>query len=114
MPLAWALRNSVQLGPSRRGAGRRPCRERTLRTLVVETVMPSFLSSPTIRRYPQRGETNDEIDGLGHQRWPTRLAVRIGPTPPDESSVPVEDRCRRDDERRPAFARNEDQRSRGT
>ena len=35
------------------------------------------------------------------------LQVRIGPTPPYESSLPVEDRCRRDEERGPAPARNE-------
>src|ERR1039458_5015144 len=37
-------------GPSRRGAGGRPCRRRTIATLVFDTVTPSFLSSPTIRR----------------------------------------------------------------
>ena len=50
MPLAWAERNSLQVGPSRRGAGPRLCRRRTVATLVFDTVTPSFLSSPTIRR----------------------------------------------------------------
>jgi hypothetical protein len=36
MPLAWAERNSLQVGPSRRGAGRRPCRRSAEATLVFD------------------------------------------------------------------------------
>ena len=50
MPLAWARRNSLQVGPERRGAGGRRWRRRTVATLVLETVTPSFFSSPTMRR----------------------------------------------------------------
>src|ERR1039458_2708426 len=55
MPLAWAERNWVQVGPSRRGAGGRPWRRSTVATLVFDTQTPSFFSSPMMRRYPHRG-----------------------------------------------------------
>jgi hypothetical protein len=48
-----------ELAPSRTEAPWRGwetmARRRTVATLVLETMMPSFLSSPTMRRYPQRG-----------------------------------------------------------
>jgi hypothetical protein len=50
IPLAWTERNSLQVGPERRGAGGRLFRRRTVGTLVFDTATPSFLSSPTIRR----------------------------------------------------------------
>jgi hypothetical protein len=53
-PFAWAERNWVQVGPSRRGAGGTPWRRRTVATLIFDTRMPNFLSSPTMRRYPHR------------------------------------------------------------
>jgi hypothetical protein len=61
------------------------------------------------------GQSKDELDGLGRQRWPTGLAARIGPAPPNESAVPVEDRRRRDKQRRPTVARDEtgEQRNKG-
>ena len=49
MPLAWAERNSLQDGPSRRGAGWRPWGRKVAATFVFDTMMSSFLSSPTIR-----------------------------------------------------------------
>jgi hypothetical protein len=48
--LAWALRNWPHVGPERRGAGGRRWRRRMVATLVLDTVMPSFFSSPTMRR----------------------------------------------------------------
>src|ERR1035437_2843470 len=53
--LAWAERNWVHVGPSRRGAGGRPGRHSTVATLVIDTQTPSLFSSPTMRRYPHRG-----------------------------------------------------------
>ena len=48
MPLAWARRNSAQIGPARL-AGRRSLERRMFATLPFDTVTPSFFSSPTIR-----------------------------------------------------------------
>ena len=48
--LAWALRNWLQVGPERRGAGGRRCRRSTEATVVLDTAMPSVFSSPTMRR----------------------------------------------------------------
>jgi hypothetical protein len=49
MLCAWARRNSGQLGPIRRGAGPRPEARNTLATVVAETLIPSFSSSPSMR-----------------------------------------------------------------
>jgi hypothetical protein len=46
---AWARRNSDQLGPIRRGAGPRPELRNTVATVVAETPIPSFSSSPSMR-----------------------------------------------------------------
>ena len=45
-PAACARRNSVQVGPLRRGAGPRPSRRRMLRTVVTDATAPSFFNSP--------------------------------------------------------------------
>jgi len=78
-------RNSVQLGPSRRGAGPTPWRERTLRTLVAETVTAELSQladdaeiSPTGFSLAYPASSKDELDGLGRRRWAPRLAARIG------------------------------------
>ena len=55
MLCACARRNSRQESPARSPAGPRPACRSSLRTVVAETVKPSPLSSPAIRRYPQRG-----------------------------------------------------------
>ena len=49
MLCAWARRNSDQLGPIRRGAGPSPELRNTVATVVAETLIPSFSSSPWIR-----------------------------------------------------------------
>ena len=49
MPEACERRNSVHVGPDRRGAGSKPWRSRIVRTVVAETRMPSFSSSPRMR-----------------------------------------------------------------
>jgi hypothetical protein len=46
---AWARRNSDQLRPIRRGAGPRPEARNTVATVVAETLIPSFGSSPWMR-----------------------------------------------------------------
>jgi hypothetical protein len=47
---ACDLRNCVQVGPIRRGAGPRPLWRSTVAMVVAETSIPSFRSSPLIRR----------------------------------------------------------------
>jgi hypothetical protein len=49
IPAACERRNSVQVGPARRGAGCRPWRSRIARTVVAEILISSFISSPRIR-----------------------------------------------------------------
>src|SRR6266511_1854020 len=41
-PYAWSLRNCVQVGPTRRGAGPRPPRRSTVAMVVADTSIPSF------------------------------------------------------------------------
>jgi hypothetical protein len=49
MPQAWALRNSDQVGPSRRGAGPSPSARRILLMVVAPTRTPTLRSSLWIR-----------------------------------------------------------------
>jgi hypothetical protein len=49
MLCAWARRNSDQPGPIRRGAGPRPETRNAVATVVAETLIPSFSSSPRMR-----------------------------------------------------------------
>ena len=49
IPAACDRRNSVHVGPARRGAGFRPWRRRIVRTVVAEMLISSFISSPRIR-----------------------------------------------------------------
>jgi hypothetical protein len=55
MVVAWARRNSVQPGPSRRGVGPIPALLRMSRIVVTGRSRPSFRSSPLIRMYPHLG-----------------------------------------------------------
>jgi hypothetical protein len=55
MLAACARRNDRQDEGSRSGAGSRPAASSTLRTDAAEAAIPTPLSSPTIRRYPQCG-----------------------------------------------------------
>ena len=55
MPWACELRNSPQVGPSRRGAGPSPLARSRVRILVAETRMPSLASSPRILKHPHLG-----------------------------------------------------------
>jgi hypothetical protein len=54
IPSARARRNCAQVGPSRRGAGPRPCRRSSVLMVVAPTRMPSLRSSPQIRMQPHR------------------------------------------------------------
>jgi hypothetical protein len=55
MVVAWARRNFVQPGPSRRGVGPIPALLRMSRIVVTGRSRPSFRSSPLIRMYPHLG-----------------------------------------------------------
>ena len=55
IPWAWDLRNSLQVGPPRRGAGERPARRSSVRIFVAETQTPSLASSPRILMHPHLG-----------------------------------------------------------
>ncbi|HEX6331480.1 MAG TPA: hypothetical protein VF129_09390 [Actinomycetota bacterium] len=51
---AWARKNSLQVEPSRLGAGPSPFARKSVRILVAETLMPSLASSPRILTHPHR------------------------------------------------------------
>src|SRR5580704_5062459 len=55
IPPAWACRNCRQVGPARRGAGSMPAACRIFHTVDGATAMPSFVSSPRMRRCPHSG-----------------------------------------------------------
>ena len=55
MLVAWAWRNSRQIGPERRGAGPGRARASRRRILVGNARTASLVSSPQIRRCPRRG-----------------------------------------------------------
>lgn len=55
MPWACVVRSSRRVGPLRRGAGSMPAAVRISQTVVEPTGCPSRISSPWIRRQPQRG-----------------------------------------------------------
>ena len=55
IPAAWACRNCRHVGPDRRGAGSMPAARRISHTVDGATAMPSFASSPWIRRCPHSG-----------------------------------------------------------
>jgi hypothetical protein len=83
IPRAWARRNSLQVGPARRGAGPRPFPRSSVRILVAETLMPSLASSPRILRHPYLGlslpirtmssRTSSVIGGL----QPTQVRLKV-------------------------------------
>ncbi len=53
IPPAWAVRKCRHVGPDRRGARSMPVARRISQTVDGATAMPSFMSSPWIRRCPQ-------------------------------------------------------------
>jgi hypothetical protein len=55
IPAASACRNCRQVGPERRGAGSMPAACRISQTVDGATAIPSFTSSPWIRRWPHSG-----------------------------------------------------------
>src|SRR5664280_731317 len=111
IPLAWARRHSLQVGPVRRGAG--PSRAvLSTERIVGPTRIPSLRSSPSIRTQPQRGvlpgQPEDERTDRGIDRWPAwATALRVGPLPAHELAVPTEERCRGDEKGDPAVTRQD-------
>jgi hypothetical protein len=76
IPWAWARRNSLQVGPPRRGAGPSPARRSSVRILVADTLMPSLASSPRIRMHPHLGLS------LPIRTMSARTSSGIGGLPP--------------------------------
>ena len=74
-PSACARRNSVHVGPLRRGAGPARAVRIRVRTVVALTRMPSFRSSPWIRTQPQRGFSRASL------RMSARSSSSIGGRP---------------------------------
>jgi hypothetical protein len=54
-PVACPHRNSLHVGPVRRGAGPRPARRMKRRTVLAPTRIPSLRSSPWILTHPHLG-----------------------------------------------------------
>ncbi len=92
-PYACSRRNCVQVGPIRRGAGPRPPWRSTVATVVAETSMPSFKSSPRILRYPHLGfsRPNRRISSLIAGSRGGRPGRRHGP----RGRLPKSSRCHR-------------------
>src|SRR5664280_2530883 len=112
MPSACARRDSLQLGPMRRGAGPRRAVRSRVRIVVALTRRPSLRSSPSIRTQPQRGfswaSPEDERTDLGIERWPAWATVlAVGPLPPHELAMPPEQGRRGDEEGDPALTRQD-------
>src|ERR687897_627024 len=108
-PLPCVRRNSLHVGPVRRGAGPRPARRRIRRTVLAPARIPSLRSSPWILMQPHLGfslpRRRDEIDRLAIKRRPTRSSPTVSPLAPDELAMPPKERPRRDHERGPSVPR---------
>jgi hypothetical protein len=105
-PLPCALRNSLHVGPVRRGAGPRPPRRRIRLIELAPMRIPSLRSSPWIRTHPHRvlpTESRNELDGLDVERRPARSPLAVGPLPSHELAVPPEERLRHHHERAPSI-----------
>ena len=102
MPAAWACRNSRHDGPPGRGAGSRPARSNTPRTVLGPTLIPSFrklAGDPRVapaRVLPR--ETQDQVAALRRDRWPAGTAEGITPALPSELAMPANERRRRHDQ----------------
>jgi hypothetical protein len=111
IPLAWARRNWLQVGPERRGAGGSRWRRRTVATLVLETMTPSFFKlTDDAEISPARVlscKTNDQFDGLLRQGRAAGLRVGVGPSPLNEVAVTAKDRLRRNEQGGPPCAGDE-------
>ena len=117
IPSAWARRNSVQVGPLRRGAGpssgsseqgadrRRADADAELAQLALDP------DAAPARVLP--GQTEDERTELGIDRRPARATgPAVGPLPLHELAVPAEQRRRGDEEGDPAVTRQDSTRRR--
>ena len=107
MPLAWARRNSVQVGPARRGAGRKPMASQDIGDAALGDRDAELLQLADDAQVAPAGvlpgQPDDQLDRLLRQGRASRSSVRVGPVPPDERPVPAQDRLGRDEERRPAL-----------
>ena len=89
--MAWACGNCRQVGPARRGAGSTPAACRISQTADGATAMPSFSSSPWIRRWPHSGffrarrSTSRLIPGVAGGRPGLRVVfLRVQPAVPGQ------------------------------
>ena len=101
IPLAWARRNSAQVGPERRGDGSIPARVRIAQTVEAPTLWPMLASSPPMRRYPQSGfspaRRRISLRSGGDVGGPGLLALG-GPSSCDHVGVPTQERAGGDEQ----------------
>ena len=111
MPLAWARRNSVQVGPARRGAGGSRWRRKDVGDAGLGDRDAELLQLADDAQVAPAGvlpgQTEDQLDRLLRQGRPSWPSVRVGPAPADERPMPAQDRLGGDEERRPALAWHE-------
>ena len=106
-PPPCARRNSLHVGPVRRGACPRPARRRIRRIVVAPTTIASFRSSPWILTQPHLGfslprrRMSSVTSGSSGGRPGVPPPVR--PLASDELSVPPQQRLGRDHERGPSL-----------
>ena len=98
IPAACASRNCRQVGPDPRGAGSMPAARKISHTVDGATVTPSFVSSPSIRRYPHSGfslrQPDNEASTAPDYRRTARLASAAGVVlPRGQLAVPGQERC---------------------
>ncbi|HZD02606.1 MAG TPA: hypothetical protein VFA46_21185, partial [Actinomycetes bacterium] len=107
MAAACVHRKARQVTDARRGAGRSPLPSSTVRTVVADTDIPSFFSSPWAGS-PTRvlpGQPQDQRNhGVGERRTSASRSG-LGPFAGHQPAVPPQDRVRGDKEARPAPAR---------
>jgi hypothetical protein len=102
---------------ARRGAGSRPWRSRIVRTVVAETLIPSFSSSPADALVaPPRvlpSQAHDEVVNIGLDRWPAGMpTLLVCPLLLDEFPMPTQQGLRPHQERRPPVSGHRPARSR--
>src|ERR1017187_1809036 len=102
---AWLRRNSRQVSSPGRRAGPRPCRRSRSRMVVAENLHPeaeeftvdALVAPPRVVAC----EREDEVSDLGIDGGTARVAVRVGPMPGDEATMPTQQHRRCHDKRSP-------------
>ena len=111
IPLAWALRNWLHVGPERRGRRWKAVAAQDAGDARLGHGHAQLLQLTDDAQVAPAGvlprQAHDQLGGLRRQRWTADVAVRIGPAPPDERPVPAKDRLGRDEERRPPLSGNQ-------